>query len=270
MVNNLSPELLRQYINEGSCPWCGKGGFKIVSLHTNHVHGISAYLLREMAELFRYSPTCTPEISKKRSNLSHNKINVLQAQKAIKTGKYNMSKAGKKSAAQRLAKVRSAEQRERASLAAKLKFSKPHPCPVCGIIIPKATPITCSTKCRLVVRQLTGKKRLGKKATPTAKENMRKAQKGHKATVIKPHSCPICGKIIPKATPITCSPECRSQALRLAQIKATTQRKVKIRAEIKPLIAQRCKDGEKVKIIADEYNVSPRYIRLINKLWRII
>lgn len=201
---NPPPEILKKAIQDGYCPWCDIDGWKVLSLHTSWSHGISAAEIREMAGLYKNTPTCLKEVSEYRAKLPHSKINIKKAQVAPKPKTKVLSEAGKKSARERLDKCRSQEQRILAARAAKEKLSKPHPCPVCG-------------------------------------------------------------KILPKAYPIACSPECRKILLRAAQLKATQSRIRKIPIEAHATIAKRYIRGESSIKIAEEYQISPRYVRLISK-----
>lgn len=80
-----------------------------------------------------------------------------------------------------------------------------------------------------------------------------------------PHACRICGAMIPTARPRLCSKECRAKAWQEAQVKARTNRRKKITESDKSIIRNRFQKGESSAKIASEYNISPRYVRLIGK-----
>ena len=149
------------------------------------------------------------------------------------------------------------------------KNGKPHPCPVCGTMLPTAHPITCSPECRKVVRQKT----MSKANTPKAREKAATTYRRHYAEGkiqtptggAKPHPCPVCGRIVPTASPIACSPECRRVLLQRAQAKACQNRTVKVPREDYPKVAGRYWSGESTTVIAAEYSVTPRFIRAIAK-----
>ena len=161
------------------------------------------------------------------------------------------------------------------------KNSKPHPCPVCGTILPTSKPITCSPECRKVVRQRTALVSAATRKRLSAENPEYRAQlSATRSKVIKrlyaegklrpsiprkPHPCPICGTIVPKAKPTACSPECRHVLLQRAQAKACQNRTVKVPRGDYPKIAERYRSGESTTIIAAEYGVTPRFIRAIAK-----
>jgi len=65
-MRKLTIDKLRQFISAGQCPWCDNHhSYIVLARHTNHAHGISAYELREMAGLNRYSSICDPDYSDK-------------------------------------------------------------------------------------------------------------------------------------------------------------------------------------------------------------
>lgn len=49
------------------CPWCGKGPFAMLAVHTNKIHDIDKWMLRELAGLTTNDPLCAPEVSEKMS-----------------------------------------------------------------------------------------------------------------------------------------------------------------------------------------------------------
>ena len=155
---------------------------------------------------------------------------------------------------------------------------KPHLCPVCGKPMPYAHPITCSPECRKIIRQNTCleskvKIKILMDNDPVykqrVKDNMSKGSKKSYAegklpsNPPKPHFCRICGTLIPKATPRLCSAECRHKAFREAQILATSNRNLKIPISERSIIARRYNSGEPGAVIAREYGISARYVRLI-------
>jgi predicted nucleic acid-binding Zn ribbon protein len=153
-LDNPSQEEMRECIKDGYCWWCGRGGWKSLSLHTRS-HGIFAKDIRELAGLYKHIPTCLPELSYKMSLLPCNKLNLIKAQNAPKNKHKVMSEAGRKSAIMRLKRFITPEMRHKASLIAAEKHRKPHQCPICGVIIQTSYPITCSPKCRKIIRQRT-------------------------------------------------------------------------------------------------------------------
>lgn len=52
----LTHEAVREFIEACTCPLCGRGPFKVLSVHTNKAHGIDKYELRDMAGLSTKDP----------------------------------------------------------------------------------------------------------------------------------------------------------------------------------------------------------------------
>lgn len=281
-----TPEILRDCIKDGYCWWCGRGGWKALSIHTYHAHGISANDIRDMAGLFYHIPTCLPGLSHQFSvNIKSQLDNGIRTMPSSLGHRHKMkfSKAGRKyqdevKTAILLANS-SDEQRRAANKIASEKTRKPHPCPVCGKIVRVSIKrrATCSPECRKIIRQQTGVasmqtiKRLSEenpeyrlKINLKLSESMKKQfRKGRQPYQIKPHSCRICGKMIPYATPRLCSEECRHKARQEAQLKAVVNRTLKIPKTDHAIIATRFQSGESSSVIAKEYSISPRYVRLI-------
>lgn len=58
-----SKEALRAAIESQTCPWCGRGPFKMLAMHTNREHGIDRVELRDMAGIPRSGSICSAETS---------------------------------------------------------------------------------------------------------------------------------------------------------------------------------------------------------------
>lgn len=56
-----SQEALRAAIAAQMCPWCDKGPFKMLPVHTNKVHGIDKWDLRDYAGYSTSDPLCSEE-----------------------------------------------------------------------------------------------------------------------------------------------------------------------------------------------------------------
>lgn len=237
-------EQVRQWIKEGYCGWCNTGGWKSLSLHTHTTHGINADMLRNYAGLFTGEPTCTESlshkfavISKQTNNIEH--IHHARGKHLLDKRKKNKSKNNKAfidykygPLTQRLLSFSTPEQRDIAREKAHQLNKKGHNCPACGKYLPTATPITCSPECRKIIRQLTAEKshqimRQRKSENSHVYDGMRNKQrvsltkrnaegKMNSPNPAKPHPCPVCGKIIPKAQPKACSLECRHILLQAA------------------------------------------------------
>lgn len=59
---------IRRHISAGTCPWCDKGPFKMLPVHTNKAHGIDKWQLRDLAGLTTTQPLCDPEALAKMSS----------------------------------------------------------------------------------------------------------------------------------------------------------------------------------------------------------
>lgn len=165
-----SPEKLREYIKEGYCPWCGKGGWERLPCHTK-AHGISAADIKEMAGLLKHEPTCTTEQCREMADTM---------QKATKDGRWKpkskefmtiiskmprtYNSAGLVIQRQKGERIRdimanmpAAEYKRLRERTAKT-VSRPHDCPVCGNLIPRSKPRCCSPECRHIAEGKFGKR----------------------------------------------------------------------------------------------------------------
>lgn len=109
-----SPESLRQFIAAETCPWCGRGPYKSLAIHTNSAHGVSADELREMAGFVKTQPLCSADLSERYREMGKGKRLPESAYDPEKHKKRSFSKAGLEVQRQKLDKARSPEQRRRA------------------------------------------------------------------------------------------------------------------------------------------------------------
>jgi len=108
-----SSAALRAYIDAQRCPWCDRGPFKSLAVHTNKVHGVPAAELRELADLTRYAPLCAPETSAKYADL-HVGQRLPDSAYAPQRKRRTFSAAGRRSQRAKAALVSQAD-RERAA-----------------------------------------------------------------------------------------------------------------------------------------------------------
>ncbi len=97
-------ELIRT-LNEGTCPICGSGGFRVVLGHISQVHGQSGSQFREACGLNRQRSLCTPEASNTYSRVAIQTGAITNCRKVghpqlqhytVRTeGKANLSKGGR-------------------------------------------------------------------------------------------------------------------------------------------------------------------------------
>lgn len=57
----VSQEAIREAITAQLCPWCGRGPFAMLPVHTNKTHGIDKWELRDLAGLTTQDPLCSEE-----------------------------------------------------------------------------------------------------------------------------------------------------------------------------------------------------------------
>jgi predicted nucleic acid-binding Zn ribbon protein len=232
LADDPTPERLRNAIEDGKCPWCGKNSLRRLAGHTWKVHGIYADDIRKMAIMLKHAPTCTKEESESLSILRLRLLREGRAKLPIaqNTGrKMQYSEAGligMRNKQKHMIESITPEIARRAIEKAVEKTSKPHPCPVCGKIIPRAHPICCSKECRKK-RQQRGLEighRLWYEGSPIPRGTLEKGRKlwsigeyREKMMAIlnevrnkpKTHRCRVCGKLIRKSRPRAyCSPEC--------------------------------------------------------------
>ncbi|MFE7906511.1 hypothetical protein [Streptomyces albogriseolus] len=64
------PEAVRAAIEAQLCPFCGRGPYKVIAVHTNKTHGIDKWELREMAGLTTRDSICAPEYASRARELA--------------------------------------------------------------------------------------------------------------------------------------------------------------------------------------------------------
>lgn len=101
------PEKLRAFIDAQVCPWCGKGAFRQLGVHTVQKHGISAFEVKNMAGLKTEDPICSKESSEAMSlRPQNNNESFRKSKKHTGVPHTRFTKAGmasQKAQAQRLA-----------------------------------------------------------------------------------------------------------------------------------------------------------------------
>lgn len=208
-IDNPSPKYLRECIDMGFCPWCGRDGFRVLAGHTIRAHGICADDIREMAYLLRHKPTCVKETS----NLMSVKRLQLLKEGRVKMPNPHIYPVKRKYSTAGLVIVRSL-----AKVASETR-RKPHACPICGTIIPHSKPICCSKECkkqRLALAAAKGRYARSQhfKTSPEFRERILTTLDKVRNKP-KPHNCPTCGKRIPTSLPKFCSPQCASREFKL-------------------------------------------------------
>ena len=175
-----SAEATRRAVMAGICPLCGRGPFQVLAGHTQKVHGVDRFELRELADL-TYSASLLDDRTREQfSERARARLALgvpLPSSKGVRT-KRRLSPAGKRIQADKLHRFAErlgpdgiARQRTAAARRSGELQRKPHPCPACGTILPTAHPITCSSDCRRVIRVRTAR-------ASAAKRIARRRQRG--------------------------------------------------------------------------------------------
>jgi hypothetical protein len=91
----LPPHVVRAAVEAQLCPFCGKGPFTVVALHTNHAHGIDRRQLRDLAGLY-YSASITPSEhrAERAQHARKTLVPIEYAKRSKKGSKDHMSVAG--------------------------------------------------------------------------------------------------------------------------------------------------------------------------------
>lgn len=153
-------ERARWCIENGVCPFCGRQGFRVLAGHTAKIHGVDGRQLRDLAELTYSTSICAPDVREacaERARGSEHRL----GRAGGKGTRRQLSVAAKADMMRRIEAIHNRSDftdiRQRASLASGRSRRKPHPCPICGTMLPRSTPKTCSPECRLEVRRRTGR-----------------------------------------------------------------------------------------------------------------
>lgn len=171
-----SVEATRRALMAGICPFCGRGPFRVLAGHTQRIHAVDRFELRELADL-TYSTSILDE--RTRQEFSARARARLAAGVPLPVGggpgqRRRLSPAARRIAADKLRRFAEqagpeamARQRLAAARRAAERSRKPHPCPACGTLLPTAHPITCSAPCRRIIRVRTARasaaKRIGRR-----------------------------------------------------------------------------------------------------------
>lgn len=70
LLNGLTREEFIDTLKRGYCPYCGKGPYKSILVHVSRVHDVSAYRVREIADLGRESRLCSDQYSEERKAIA--------------------------------------------------------------------------------------------------------------------------------------------------------------------------------------------------------
>lgn len=107
---------IRAGIDAQICPWCNAGPFKILASHTTRLHGVDRFQLRDLAGFTYSTSICDPDTAADRREIARETSHRLNP--PAKGAKRVLSEAAKEIARQKLAAVRSEEQRRAATVAA--------------------------------------------------------------------------------------------------------------------------------------------------------
>jgi hypothetical protein len=70
-VVSYDPVAVRTAIEAQTCPFCGRGPYKVLAVHTNKIHGVDRRDLRELAGLNGSARICAPEFSENARQRAH-------------------------------------------------------------------------------------------------------------------------------------------------------------------------------------------------------
>lgn len=200
--NRLTPpgvEATRAAILAGTCPFCGKTGFKLLAGHTYRAHGVDRMELRSMGGFVLKESICAPEVSDAARIRTTRRVASGELWRGNRLGgPRNISDEGKR---------RQAGKNKRMGERVRARYeANPDRCAVCEAPIPfekHNDSITCGDACR--------RARLAQKATAQA----RRAGKLGKERPPKP--CAVCGTSFhPRgdSRTRTCGTECKAALIR--------------------------------------------------------
>jgi len=69
-----STESIRAAIQGGTCPFCRQGPFKYVATHTNKIHGVDRYALRDLAGYTYSESLLSPELHEEVSHRAQERV----------------------------------------------------------------------------------------------------------------------------------------------------------------------------------------------------
>ena len=135
------------------CWWCGRGPFVSLVSHTWAAHGVYARDLRRLARLLKNVPTVSDELRAIRRSLPQ--VKTLAPRRDHPMAPREYSEAGlivvKRTLWERFDQMSEADRHDwhaAGGRAVGKSRQRPHPCVVCGEIVPTTKPKTCSSVCR--------------------------------------------------------------------------------------------------------------------------
>lgn len=158
---------------DGSCIFCNRVGFKMVSQHTRQAHGVSSQDLHDLCHLANTTPFVSPEHVDKLRQIHSDRLKALQIEWRERGGSIRGHK-------QRLSPAKKDANRAKALLLAR---------------DPRR------------IDALREKFRTDLEFRAKAADNARKGSAASAKARARPHPCVVCGKVIPKGRRKTCSPE---------------------------------------------------------------
>jgi hypothetical protein len=138
---NPTLEQIREGLLNQTCPWCGAGPFRRLASHTEKIHAINRWLLRDAALVVKSQRTCDPELSNALRLLALERPSFRLANKKH-PGSQSLTRAGylvkREAGLRNLEKMQAASNRpsSRAKIAT---FAKTRPRRPNGTFLPKVT-----------------------------------------------------------------------------------------------------------------------------------
>lgn len=117
-------EKLREFIAAGTCPWCGRGPWKVLAGHTLRAHAVSGVELREMAGLVKDASICLPEFSQSKADARRGQRLPDSAYDTSKRTRRTFGEAGRAVQRAKLDAVRSPGQSRQAGAAFAAKMAE--------------------------------------------------------------------------------------------------------------------------------------------------
>ena len=87
VVTSIDVAEIREAIVTQICPWCGKGPFAMLAVHTNKAHDIDKWQLRELAGYTTRQALCAPDISEKMRQAQLDNPHIEKMQEALERGR---------------------------------------------------------------------------------------------------------------------------------------------------------------------------------------
>lgn len=139
---DISPAVIRTYVDNQTCWICGRGGWVALIQHLNKKHGLLGSEVRDMALMFKHEPLISKELSDAFRNCRS--AGLMEARLKVKRRavSHKLSRAGEMAFQEAIKAIQILGSATQAR-----GKRKPHPCPICGVLVPTSRPKCCSDEC---------------------------------------------------------------------------------------------------------------------------